>query len=58
MSWIERAPADDGTGRTSLVGPLVGCGLLLALALLVALPAVWRWWSDGVVPAMPRRCRL
>lgn len=38
MSWIERAPADDGTGRTSLVGPVLGCLLLGGVALLVLIP--------------------
>ncbi len=47
MSWIERAPADDGTGRTSLVGPVLGCTLLGLIALLVAIPAVWRLLSAG-----------
>jgi hypothetical protein len=42
MSWIERAPADDGTGRTSIVGPLLGCGLLAAAALFFLIPVVWR----------------
>lgn len=40
MSLIERTPADDGTGRTSLVGPLLGCGFLAAVALFFLVPVV------------------
>lgn len=46
MSWIERAPADDGTGRTSLVGPALGCLVLGGVGLLALLPFVWRLFSS------------
>lgn len=48
MSLIERAPADDdGSGRTPLLGPLLGCALLLLLALLIGVPALWRLLAVG-----------
>lgn len=47
MSFVERAPADDGTGRTSLVGPVLGCLLLGGLTLLLLIPVVRRLLTAG-----------
>ncbi|MCO5168809.1 MAG: hypothetical protein M9894_20915 [Planctomycetes bacterium] len=53
---IERAPADDGTGRTPLCGPVAGVLLLLALCLFFAVPWVARrTQGDGQAPVTTGR---